>query len=306
MKKIITDKNIILLPILNIVNLCSMLSEVEFSFRNLIKNIPSSYREIYITKPDGTKRRLDTPDKNLKGLQRKVLDFYLNRISLPKYVYGIGKKKTIIENANVHLNSNELLTIDIKSFFPNIHYKRVEALFTDIGCENEVAKVLTQITTLNYSLPQGAPTSPYIASVVLSNLDIRIFKLCKAMRLTYTRYFDDIFISGHFISQELKLDFLKIIEEEGYDYKVEKIHHYKKGEKKYMTGLVIQDKKLSIDNMKEISEYLKKIKKDGLSALVSDNPEKQKLILQGKINFISSVDPIYGKRLKKLFQLIEW
>lgn len=306
MKKILTNKTVSVSPIPSIKNLCFILNETESSLKNLVKNVPHSYREIYIVKPDGTKRRLDSPNLDLKTLQRKILDYYLNKIPLPKYVYGIGKKKTIIENAGMHLRSNELISIDIKNFFPSVHYTRVNGLFVDMGCEDGVSKTLTKLVTLNYCLPQGAPTSPYIASLVLFNLDLRIFNLCRAMRLTYTRYFDDIFISGHLLPERLKSDLIKIIEEEGYICKAEKIHHYKRGTKKLITGLTIQDKKLSVDNKEELLAYLKKIKRDGVTTLKTDNPEKERLILQGKVNFISSVSPAYGKILKRVFESIDF
>ena len=62
----------------------------------------------------------------------------------------------------------------------------------------EIATILAQLTCYNGHLPQGAPTSPIITNLIMNILDIRILKLCKKYRLTYTRYADDLTFSTNY------------------------------------------------------------------------------------------------------------
>jgi RNA-directed DNA polymerase len=298
MKKILTRK-INSKPVQDIEALIDLLMISKPELEKIIKKIPASYRDIAIKKSDGSFRHLDAPNKELKAIQKKVLDYYIGQIKLPHFVFGIGKNKTILENVKAHVIHEELVVIDIKNFFPSVHYTRVKTLYENLGCDDEVSDLLTKLTTLNYHLPQGTPTSPYVASLCLSNLDKRLYALCKVNRLIYTRYFDDIAISGAKIADELVATFITVIEQEGYECKKEKIHHYKAGEKRKLTGIDIEGKE-------EILPYITELRDHGLSKLKSDNPEKERKILRGKINFITSILPNYGLTLREVFDKIGW
>lgn len=65
-----------------------------------------------------------------------------------------------------------------------------------MGYKFELATALANLCTVNNQLPQGAPTSPYIANIIFYNIDKRIFSYCQKNNLRYTRYADDITISG--------------------------------------------------------------------------------------------------------------
>lgn len=274
-------------------------------YKNLLSNIPKYYLPIELKKKDGTIRNINAPNKYLKEKQKLILNNLLEKIKLPRCVFGGLKGKSIIENAKQHINNDYLFNIDIKSFFPSVHWKIINKLFLDLGFCKEVSMILNNLTTLNYCLPQGAPTSPYLANLVLTNLDYRLYNLCKNNRLIYTRYFDDISVSGDKRIELLKEIFFDIINEEGYKVKKEKTYFYKPGEIKKITGILIKNRELFIDDEK-LLKYIISVKRNGLSYLKSANFVKEKQSLIGKINFIKSVNLERGKILEKEFKLIKW
>ena len=56
---------------------------------------------------------------------------------------------------------------------------------------------MAKLTTLDDALPQGAPTSPIISNSFLFKFDQSLSHWCSVRACTYTRYADDITISGN-------------------------------------------------------------------------------------------------------------
>ena len=63
--------------------------------------------------------------------------------------------------------------------------------------------MFSNLCTLNYSLPQGAPTSPILSNIVMLNFDNEIEKIVLEKRIRYTRYADDMTFSGDFLEKEI-------------------------------------------------------------------------------------------------------
>ncbi len=271
------------------------------------QNVSVLYHKIPLKKKDGSIREINAPENKLKEIQHKILYKILAVNKLLPCVYGCGIGKSIIENAKKHSKGKYMVNFDIKDFFPSVHYKRIVQLYIDIGCSNSVAEVLCRLSTLDYCLPQGAPTSPYLSSLALHNLDTRLFQIAKINRITYTRYFDDISISGSDRVIEIKETIEKIIRSEGYQLKIAKTKIYKPNEDKEITGLIIKpDGSLDIKWKEETMKYCNKLKQFGLAKLKSSLIEKEKQSLYGKIVFICSVDVKYSKILYDIFKQIDW
>ena len=264
------------------------------------------YIEIPFKKKDGTPRPIRAPKDELKVIQRAILKNIFSDIRLPPCCYGFSKNKSIIENAKAHSKNDFLLNLDIQDFFPSVHYKKVHQIFLDVGLNNKISSILCSLITYEYRLPQGAPTSPLIASFALSNLDYRLIKLAKSNYLTYTRYFDDISFSGNKRVIAIEKDILKIIKEEGYVVKIQKRKLFGKNEVKEVNGILITGKKLSLKNTKELFDYVSDISKYGLSKLQTDNPEKEKQSIKGKIAFLKQVDQEQSNKIETVFASIVW
>lgn len=66
----------------------------------------------------------------------------------------------------------------------------------------EMATMLAHLCTHESSLPQGAPTSPFLANLICRTLDSQLTLLSKRHRATYTRYADDLTFSFSHRSSE--------------------------------------------------------------------------------------------------------
>jgi RNA-directed DNA polymerase len=82
--------------------------------------------------------------------------------------------------------------LDVESFFPSIDINAVLLALMRLGISREPAELLAALMTCpdetgTRGLPQGAPTSPYMANHVLSTADQHFAAFCKDRRLTYTR-----------------------------------------------------------------------------------------------------------------------
>ena len=162
-------------------------------------NTPSrcKYRKFDVKKKDGGKRVIHSPNKKIKEVQRKLADILLEVYKQKPSVHGFSKNRSIVTNAKQHLDKKHIFNIDIKDFFPSIHFGRVKNLFTKepFSLPHAPATVLAHICCFDNSLPQGAPTSPIITNIICSKMDTTLQKLAKQHNCTYSRYADDISFS---------------------------------------------------------------------------------------------------------------
>lgn len=90
------------------------------------------------------------------------------------------------------------MNLDVKKFYPHVrHYMVLRMFRRELGFGRDVARILTQLTTFDGGLPQGAPTSTPIANLLLAGpVDGPISMNAKHRDIRYTRFVDDIALSG--------------------------------------------------------------------------------------------------------------
>ena len=120
----------------------------------------------------------------------------------------------------------------------------VQNLLNNNGFGTNLAKTISRIVTLNNSLPQGAPTSPAISNSYLSKFDEFACDISRERGLDYTRYADDITISGNNKQKINRL--IKELEKNLKSYGL-KLNHKKtliasKGGQQRVTGIVVNEK----------------------------------------------------------------
>ena len=258
------------------------------------------YKEITIPKRNGGSRVLNVPNTALKGMQRWILDNILYKVQSDPSATGFIPRKSIVLNASTHLRKKYILKMDIRDFFPSIDFHKVRSLFFELGYNKDVATALANICVFRGQLPQGSPTSPYLANLVCRELDKRIYNLCRKYKLSYTRYADDITISGN-----SKIFWIKGIVEEiirSYQFSLnnEKTIFLKPGDRKRVTGIIVNEK-LSVP--RSVTRNLRKeiyfIKKFGLEDHLDKNSfagSKEQYIahLYGVASYIKMVELTKG------------
>ena len=220
--------------------------------------VPDSerYTKKCILKKSGKVRNVAAPRSGLKFIQRNLASILNTSVPQKSCVHGFVPKKSIISNASVHLKRNFVINLDLKDFFPSINFGRVLGLFKSapFNFNDEVAVTLAQICCFEGSLPQGAPSSPIISNLICRSLDNDLMRLAKSLKLSYSRYADDITFStnlkelpkglgeeveGKFIPSEALVD---IIGRNGFELNFNKLRCRRKCQRQEITGIVSNEK----------------------------------------------------------------
>lgn len=151
-----------------------------------------SYQKFEIWGKRGKYRTICSPSRNLKIRQRWILDNILYKIPVAECSEGFVKGHSIYTNAKKHIGYKQNLNIDLKDFFPSVTQDRVIQVFCDMGYSKDAARTFAIICCHEGRLPQGAPTSPYLANLVCKEMDKQLMKFAREHALVYTRYADDM------------------------------------------------------------------------------------------------------------------
>lgn len=283
------------------------------------------YHYRVLTKQSGRIRLIEAPKPRLKQLQRKILIGILEKIPSHSSVHGFLKGHSIKTFVTPHVGQRVVLKMDLEDFFPSISRARVQALFRTIGYPEAVADLLGGICTTvapydiwkprdlytQAHLPQGAPTSPALANLCAYRVDCRLSGLAKSAEATYTRYADDLAFSGG-ESFERSVDRFSthvaaILNEGGFSVHHRKTRIMRQGVRQHLAGLVANHR---INVRRPDFDHLKAM----LTNCIRQDPETQnreshphfRQHLQGKVAFVESINPVKGKRLRALFDQIQW
>jgi retron-type reverse transcriptase len=204
----------------------------------------SHYKTFRVRKKSGNGyRTINAPSRKMKGIQRWISAFILRRIDLPVNATAFQKGSSIVKNASPHKKKDFIMGIDLSDFFPSIGLNRIYGLFRSLGYNNDVSFVLTKLVSYRGCLPQGAPSSPDIANIVCRNLDARLRGLATIKEWSYTRYCDDITISGSGgIGNHTLLLIRSIIESEGFAINKRKTRIIRSNRRQIVTGIVVNEK----------------------------------------------------------------
>src|SRR5690606_10472469 len=108
--------------------------------------------------------------------------------------HGFERRRSIVTNASLHKRRRYVLNLDLEDFFPSFNFGRIRGFFIKdkhFGLDEKVATVLAQIACHDNELPQGSPCSPIISNLVAHLLDVRLARMAKRYKCTYSRYADD-------------------------------------------------------------------------------------------------------------------
>ncbi|WP_338812867.1 retron St85 family RNA-directed DNA polymerase [Bernardetia sp. Wsw4-3y2] len=268
--------------------------------KRVANNTPFFYRTFKVAKKNnkGVKkfRIVKEPLPSLKEIQIWILNNILEKIETSIYAKAYKKNLSIKDNAEFHTQKEILLTVDIKDFFTSLSSSKVEKLFLDIGYSKLLANLFSKICTLEGSLPQGAPTSPYLSNILLKDFDKRIVEYCKINKLNYTRYSDDLTFSGESINKNELLHRLSLeLSKEGLKINESKTLFMTASQRQIVTGLVVNEK-LQVPKKKrrEIRQAMFYIQKYGLQEhLLRINCKKSNYLehLLGLVNFVLFINP---------------
>ena len=269
------------------------------------------YTEFAIPKRNGELRPIKPPCKALRIVQRSLLGRVYQRVRIPPWMHGGVPKKSILTHARAHVGKTMVFTLDVRKFFPSTSAGHIAPVLAALGFVEEAAEDVISLVMLENSLPQGAPTSSMLANLAFAPSDTLFFEFCHRHGLFYSRYVDDIAISGDRDFASLKGTFIGFIRASGYDVAGdEKVNPMPRGSRQVVTGLVVNEK------LRPTSTYIGDLKHEIRLCLERGAYEVAlsegttiaglKNRLTGQACHVQSVDPKLGKKLRGLLCGIEW
>lgn len=231
------------LPVLyNTTHLAAMVGYKKVYVKKAALYTSYFYRKFTINKRNGRPRQIAEPLPSLMEIQSWILGNILEKIHVSKFAKAYIENRDIRDNAKYHIGKDVVLNLDIKDFFPSIKREYVERIFSQLGYSSNISNLLSKLCTLNNSIPQGAPTSPYLSNLYLHEFDNKVADFVVNEKIRYTRYADDLTFSGNFdpepiiqfIAKELKAVKLSLNEA--------KTKIMKKNVQQMVTGVVVNEK----------------------------------------------------------------
>lgn len=256
------------------------------------------YISFEIPKKDGNFREINAPCMSLKTLQRWILNNILYKVRISQYSLGFmrdGKGSPLVQCAERHRNNLYILKMDLKNFYPSICREKVFNQFLQIGYNTYAANLLTNICTLNGSLPQGAVSSPYLANLVSYRMDIRIAGYCNKRDIVYTRYADDLTFScdNRDLLRNIYGMIKKIVEDEGFTVNSKKTQFMTPKIHKKIVGVTVNDGVIKAS--KELKRNIRSMIHYEIITGDYSNNEK----IRGYIAYIDSIEKNYRKKVIK-------
>ena len=303
-KKLKIDK----LPhIYDLKHFCNLTNSSSKQISFFLSKKEKAYSTFNVSKKNGDLREINAPAKKMKYIQRWILDNILYKLNVGCSSHGFVPGRSIVTNASIHVNQDLVLGIDLKDFFPNIQINSVYDVFKSAGYTRKVAWLLADLCTYHLKLPQGAPTSPTLANLVALRLDSKIETYCIKRNFKYSRYADDITISGSSNLPIHKKKIIDIIEKNGFIVNEDKTRMFSQGSKQKVTGLVVNDKvSIGRKRKKNIRATVHNILKNGPEKENRENNPFFKEKIFGELAFAKMVDSDFASPLIKKLKRLDW
>lgn len=199
-------------PIASRAALAKALSLDERVLTELERNADTFYVFFERPKKNGEgMRTITAPKPALMQVQRRINSRIFSGCKFPRYLHGSIKDadspRDFLTNASEHRAAEYVITLDIKNFYPSIGREEVFKIFKYLlKFPDDVANSLTSLVTLDDVVPQGAPTSSFIANMVFYDREPKLVEEFIRSGVRYTRLLDDITLSfsNRISSEKLK------------------------------------------------------------------------------------------------------
>lgn len=279
--------------------------------RRIISRAPKTYKEYPIPKRSGGHRIIAQPSRELKILQRFLMDHLLADLPVHSAAMAYVKNRNIFDNANAHRGGSAILKLDFESFFHSIRVSDWIAYVRKNRPDWDRADDLSNMVKILFwgrgsSRPKclsiGAPTSPMISNIIMYDLDTMFIEEATRSEAVYTRYADDITISGDSLENIISVEnFIRT--------KIRKTRHpklkfneskrgvYTRGQRRLVTGLILTPEgNISIgrDRKRAVSALIHKFSLKLLNW-------KEVGYLKGMLGFTIANEPQFINRMRRKY-----
>jgi RNA-directed DNA polymerase len=269
------------------------------------------YKAFRIPKRKGGSRQIEAPLGLLKHVQRWVDRHVARRLPISDVAHGFVRGRSIATNAAPHRGAAFVFRVDIRGFFDAITDDHVFTIFRDAGYSTGVAHALTALTTYRGVLPQGAPTSPALANVHARTLDERVVAIASAHDLQYTRYADDLTLSGGALAERaVRREVEEAVKRSGFELNARKTRVMTRKQRQIVTGIVTNDR-LNWPRerrrwLRQEVYYLERYSVEGHLAHVQRGRSRYRDYIYGHVLALNAVRPDEARPLLERLDRIEW
>jgi retron-type reverse transcriptase len=279
------------------------------------------YTRFEIPKRSGG-RLIASPKPKLRVAQSWISETVLAALAPSRHATAFRPGTSIVQNASAHLNAAIVIRLDIKDFFPSIHFRRVRGYFEQLGFNPGVSTVLGLLCTdaprakvtldgcVQYvaigerALPQGACTSPALANLIASRLDARLAAVACAIPgdWRYTRYADDMVFSSADATADvsrLLCSVRTIASDEGFALNETKTAVMRRPNRQIVTGLLVGERvRLSRKDLRRLRAFLHRCARDGIEAVSKEIGKNALAVARGHLAYLSMIMPRYATNLR--------
>lgn len=242
----------------------------------------------FVTRASGKARVISAPHRWLADLQTNLARTVLARLRAADCVYS-QRGRDPIQNARQHVGNPYMLVLDIRDCYPSVTVERVRLAFIRCGFTRHVADLLTKLVTTRGQLPQGASTSAAVLNCVLYDSDEELTELAQAHGVVYTRFVDDICLSGDTPVRPLRRQVSRLLARQGFQVGTRKTKLYDPGDAKILTKIVVADP------LRATPAFLTE-----LDAIIDAFGRGRGICteasIRGKINWVARLNPVDGQR----------
>lgn len=287
-------------PSLSLADVCSQLGLLDSAVLDVSQHSSRYYRTFERPKRSGGTRLISASQGRLKSMQRALLDGLLAHYPLPNHVHGCVRGRSPATNARLHVDQPVVINIDLTDFFGSVSFDIVTQIFTEkFRFSEEAAEVFARLTVAGGGLPQGAPTSPILSNIAALELDDAVMNCCQQAvgkdNYRYSRYVDDITISGALSLQSILPDVYESIKQSGYEPNIKKTRVLRRSIRQSVTGLVV-NKHISVPKtlIRNVRQQLYYCKRWGTKEHCEERDIRPDIFLKelrGAIGYIGSAQP---------------
>ena len=241
--------------------------------------------------------------------------------------------RSVVSFAKPHVGNDVVIRVDLQAFFTSVFGARVVGILRTAGYPEEVSRMLAALCTHRTPsdvlatapehdpidlarlrtphLPQGAPTSGALANLAAYRLDIRVAGLAAKLGANYSRYADDLVLSGDSelarAAPTIVARLATIAADEGFSLNFRKTRVMTSSARQRVTGIVVNEKlsapRTEVERLRAI---LHNCRRHGPATQNRDHHPDFRAHLRGRVAWIQSLDPAKGSRLHGMFEQIRW
>lgn len=170
----------------------------------VVRSAPRRYKVFSIAKRSGGFRTIAQPSRELKVLQRSIVDRVLGDLQVHEAAHGYVGKRGIKSNALAHKGAQYVLKMDMENFFPSFRPLDLARYLSRTAPDRFSLEEKRQLYALLFWRPKGsvglrlcigAPSSPLVSNVLMYEIDDALFRNAEGLGIVYTRYADDMTFS---------------------------------------------------------------------------------------------------------------